>query len=694
MLDVLKNQRTYALIGHGGCGKTTVAEMLLYVAGATGKLGKIEEGNTVLDSEPEEIKRRGSVQPGFATFQWNKNRHFLIDTPGDLSFGGDLGNILACVDAVIFVVDAVDGVKPLTRKLWQEVSKFRLPTLFLITKMDRDRADYEMALDGIKNQLGVKPFLQNVPIGKAEGFSGVVNIVENKAYSFDAQGKVKEMPIPADMQAEVEGLRESMMEEIAVCDESLMERYLEDPASVSQPDLEAALRKAVVCAEIYPVMVASGLKCMGGQRILDAAQLFFPSPLDSPVGAKEVEGQDGSVLKVSHEGPAACFVFKTLFDQFAGQLSIMRVLSGQINTDSTLVNTRSEARERLGSILYMTGAQTQPCKETLGPGAIVAVAKLKETKTGDTLSDEKLSFAMLRPKLPEPMISYALAPAEKGDEDKVFQAMSKLLDEDVSLRLTRNEETGDMLVSGMGQSHVENAVEKAKRRFKAGIVLKAPTIPYRETVKGKAEVQGRHKKQTGGRGQFGDCWIRMEGRPRGSGYEFVDAIVGGSIPRQYIPAVDKGVQEASARGVLAGYPLVDFKVELYDGSFHTVDSSEMAFKVAGSLAFKAACEKLKLVLLEPIALVSVSIPDSFMGDVIGDLSSRRGKVLGSDSTGGVTEVQAHVPMSEMQEYAKTLGSMTGGQGAFTMVFDHYEDAPPPVTEKVVAEAKKAREEKE
>jgi elongation factor G len=692
MLDVLKNQRTYALIGHGGCGKTSVAEMLLYVAGAVPKLGKIEDGNTALDYEPEEIKRRGSVQPGFATFQWNKNRHFLIDTPGDLSFNGDLGYILAAVDAVIFVVDAVDGVKPLTRKLWQEVSKFRLPTIFLITKMDRDRADYDMALSGIKNQLGVKPFLQNIPIGKADSFSGVVNIVENKAYAFDTSGKMSEIPVPADMKDEVDGMRETMMEEIAVCDETLMERYLEDPSSVSLDDLVAATRKAVVCGELYPVMVASGLKCMGGQRILNAAQLFFPSPLDTPVGEKTVDGEDGSTLTVTPSGPPACFVFRTMFDQFAGQLSVMRVLSGTVAQDAALLNPRTDAKERFGSILYLNGNQNQQVKEPVGPGAIIAVAKLKETKTGDTLCDEKKPFVMHRPKLPEPMISYAMAPAEKGDEDKVYQAMTKLLDEDVTLRLTRNEETGDMLLSGMGQSHVEAVVEKAKRRFKVGVVLKAPTIPYRETVKGKAEVQGRHKKQTGGRGQFGDCWIRMEGKARGEGYEFVDAIVGGSIPRQYIPAVDKGVQEAAARGMLAGYPMVDFRVELFDGSFHTVDSSEMAFKIAGSIAFKAACEKLKMVLLEPIALVSVSVPDNFMGDVIGDLSSRRGKVLGSDSTGGVTEVQAHVPMSEMQEYAKTLGSMTGGQGAFTMGFDHYEDAPPPVVEKVVAEYKKSREE--
>jgi len=692
MLDVLKGQRTYALIGHGGCGKTSVAEMLLFDAGAIPRLGKIEEGTTALDYEPEEIKRRGSTQPGFATYHWDKNRHFLIDTPGDLSFNGDLSYLLAAVDAVFFILDAVDGVKPLTKKLWQEVSKLNLPTVFVVNKMDRDRADFELALSGIRNQLGVKPFLQNIPIGQGDAFKGVANVVENKAYFFAEGGKLSDGPIPADMAEQVATLRENMVEEIAVCDEELMERYLEDPESVSVEDLFVCVRKAISSGELYPVMCTSALKGMGGRRMLNAAQLFFPSALESAVGEREIEAEDGSTRVVTHDGPAAAFVFKTLFDPFAGQLSLARVLTGTIAPDATLLNPRSEARERAGSLLYMQGKEAQPCKEPVGPGAIVALAKLKETRTGDTLCDEKKPFVFRKPGLHTPMITYAITPAEKGDEDKVYQAMAKLLDEDISLRLSRNEETGDMLLAGMGQSHIENAVEKVKRRFKANVVLKAPTIPYRETIKGKAEVQGRHKKQTGGRGQFGDCWIRLEGLPRGSGYQFVDAIVGGAIPRQYIPAVDKGVQESSVRGVLAGYPVVDFKVELFDGSFHNVDSSEMAFKIAGSLAFKAACEKVKMVLLEPIAMVNVSVPDSFMGDVIGDLSSRRGKVLGSDSSGGVTEVQAHVPMSEMQEYAKTLGSMTGGQGAFTMSFDRYEEAPPQVAEKVVAEHRKAREE--
>ncbi|NMC50530.1 MAG: elongation factor G [Desulfovibrio sp.] len=686
----LSKQRTYALVGHGGCGKTSVAEMLLFTAGAVNRLGKIEEGTTALDYEPEEIKRRGSTQPGIAAFSCNKNRHFLLDTPGDGNFNGDLPYLLKAVDAVIFVVDAVDGVKPLTKKLWGEVAKLGLPVLFFINKMDRDRADFQMALAGIRDKLGVKPYLREIPIGEKENFKGVVNILEGKAYLFDEKGGAAEAPIPADMADEVSALRDTTVEEIAVSDEELMERYLEG-GELSMDEMRAAVRKAVACCQLYPVCAGSALRGMGGARLLAAVESAFPGPLDCCEGEKTVTGEDGSVRKVGPDEPVVAFVFKTLYDPFAGQLSMVRVLTGTLAPDATLLNVAKDARERAGQILLPLGKETSISKEPVGPGAIVALAKLKDTATGDTLSDEKQPFVLAKPALPAAMSSYALAPAEKGDEDKVFAAMAKLLGEDVTLSLSRDEETGDILISGMGQSHLETAVEKARRRFKVEPVLKAPKIPYREAFKGKVEVQGRHKKQTGGRGQFGDCFVRFESRNRGEGYEYVDAIVGGAIPRQYIPAVDKGIQESAARGYLAGFPMVDFRATVFDGSFHTVDSSEMAFKIAGSLAFKAACEKLKLSLLEPIVLVTVSCPDENMGDIIGDLSSRRGKVLGSDSTGGITEIQAHAPMAEMQEYGKALSSMTGGQGAFTMAFAHYEECPPPIAEKVIAEHKKKEE---
>ncbi|EFL49432.1 small GTP-binding protein [Solidesulfovibrio fructosivorans JJ]] len=687
MSENLASQRTYALIGHGGCGKTSVAEMLLFTTGAVARLGKIEEGTTALDYEPEEVKRRGSTQPGLATYQYNKNRHFLLDVPGDGSFNGDLPYLLRAVDGVVFVVDAVDGVKPLTRKLWGEVAKLGLPAVFFINKMDRDRADFDLALSGIREKLGVKTYVQNLPIGAKEDFKGVINVLEGKAYIFDDKGGAAETAIPDDMAEEVETLRETMVEEIAVADEQLMERYLEGE-EISTEELLATVHMATLSGQLCPVCCGSALRNMGGERLLAAVQNFLPGPMESAAGAKSIVTADGAEIPVSESGPVVAFVFKTLFDPFAGQLSMTRVLTGTLSTNMDLQNTATDTLERAGQLLLPLGKDTTISKEPAGPGAIVALAKLKDTATGNTLCDPKKPVTIEAPVLPPPMISYALAPAEKGDEDKVFAAMSKLLDEDITLSITRDEETGDILLSGMGQTHLENAVEKARRRFKVSPVLKAPKIPYRESVKGKVEVQGRHKKQTGGRGQFGDCWIRMEGQPRGGGYAFVDAIVGGAIPRQYIPAVDKGVQESAARGYLAGYPMVDFKVTLYDGTFHTVDSSEMAFKIAGSIAFKAACEKLKISLLEPIVLVSVSCPDEYMGDIIGDLSSRRGKVLGSDSTGGITEIQAHVPMAEMQEYAKALSSTTAGQGAFTMAFDHYEECPPPIADKVIAEGKK------
>ena len=690
MSENIVNQRTYALVGHGGCGKTSVAEMLLCTTGAVPRLGKIEEGTTTLDYEPEEIKRRGSTQPGLATFLYNKNRHFLLDIPGDGSFNGDLPILLGAVDAVVFVVDAVDGVKPLTKKLWGEVTKRNLPVIFCINKMDRDRADFDMALTDIREKLGIKPYIQNLPIGAKEQFKGVVNVLENKAYYFDTNGGVTEGPVPDDMADAVELMRETMVEEIAVSDEQLMERYLEGE-EISTEELQQTVRAAVIKGQLYPVCAVAALQNMGGGRLLSAIQATFPSPLESAAGAKTITSSDGTEIPVAEDGPVVAYVFKTLFDPFAGQLSMTRILTGTLAPNADLQNPATDTVERAGQILLPLGKDTTISKDPVGPGSLVALAKLKNTATGHTLCDPKKPVTIASPVLPPPMISYALAPAEKGDEDKVFSAMSKLLSEDVTLSITRDEETGDILLSGMGQTHLETAVEKAKRRFKVSPVLKAPKIPYRETVKGKAEVQGRHKKQTGGRGQFGDCWVRMEGQPRGTGYAFVDAIVGGAIPRQYIPAVDKGIQESAVRGYVAGYPMVDFKATLYDGSFHTVDSSEMAFKIAGSIAFKAACEKLKISLLEPIVTVSVSCPDEYMGDIIGDLSSRRGKVLGSDSTGGITEIQAHVPMAEMQEYAKTLSSTTGGQGAFTMAFDHYEECPPPIADKVIAESKKKEE---
>lgn len=684
MASPLEMQRTYALVGTGGCGKTSLAEMLLFDAKAITRMGAIEEGTTSLDYEPEEVRRRGSIQPGLATFLWKKNRHFLLDIPGDGNFTGDMHWLLKAVDSVLFVIDAVDGVRPLTKKFWNTVKSEKLPAIIVINKLDRDRADFHMAYDSLAS-LGVKPVALQLPIRENGAFTGYVDVLAGKAFYFGVDGTLAEKDVPAELAEDLALLRDVTVENIAESDEALMEQYLEEGA-LSLDDLHKGLRAGVISGELTPVLVAAALENKGGAAILDNIQTLMPSALERP----PFIGADGSERAPDPDAPVACFVFKTIADPFSGQLSMLRVLSGTLTGDQTLENARSEETERIGALLYVTGKNQTPAKEAVGPGAIVGVAKLKATRTGDTLCDEKAPFALAIPELPPQLITYALAPREKGDEDKVYAAIQRLLDEDVTLKLGRDEETGDILLSGMGQLHIELAVEKAKRRYKIDIILKTPKVPYRETVKGKCQVQGRHKKQSGGRGQFGDCWIEMEGMPRGTGYAFEDAIVGGVIPRQYIPAIDKGIQEAAARGFLAGCQVVDFRVKVYDGSYHTVDSSEMAFKVAGSLAFKKAMETLKPVLLEPIVLLAVSIPDESMGDVIGDLSSRRGKVLGSDSQGGVTEIRAHVPMSEVLRYAPDLRSMTGGQGFFTMEFDHYEEAPQPVAEKVIAEHEKAK----
>ena len=683
MSNPVDTQRTYALVGTGGCGKTSLAEMLLFNSGALTRMGAIEDGTTCLDYEPEEVRRRGSIQPAVATCLWNKNRHFMLDIPGDGNFTGDMECLLKGVDGVVFVLDAVDGVRPLTKKFWNLTRAENLPAIFVINKMDRDRADFQMAFDGLST-LSVKAVALQVPIREGEAFTGYVDVLTGKAYTFGADGAVSECDVPADVADDVSLLHDLTVENIAESDEELMEKYLEE-GSLSLEDLQIGLRKGTVAGELCPVLVCSSLENKGGVAVLEAIQALLPAASERPAFVDAL----GQERKPDPDAPVAGFVFKTLADPFSGQLSLVRILSGTINGDATLKNMRSGENERLGSLLFLTGKTQTPCKEPVGPGAIVAVAKLKNTRTGDSLCDEKQPFALPMPKLPPQLITYALAPKEKGDEDKVYSAIQRLLDEDVTLRLARDEENGDILLSGMGQLHIELSVEKAKRRFKVDIILKTPKVPYRETVRGKVQVQGRHKKQSGGRGQFGDCWIEMEGLPRGSGYVFEDAIVGGVIPKEYITPIDKGIQEAAARGFLAGCQVVDFRVKVYDGSYHTVDSSEMAFKVAGSLAFKKAMESLKPVLLEPIVLLTVSVPDECMGDVIGDLSSRRGKVLGSDSAAGVTEIKAHVPMSEVLRYAPDLRSMTAGQGFFTMEFAHYEEAPQPVADKVIAEHQKA-----
>ena len=676
----LAKQRTYAIVGTAGCGKTSLAEMLLFKAGAINRMGKIEEGSTALDYEPEETSHKSSIQPAFATFEYDGGRHFLVDLPGDNNFLGDLNYTLAAVDGVVFVIDAIDGVRPLGRKLWKAIQDADLPAIVFVNKIDRDRADFDMAVNSLASMLGIRPVIMQSPIGQPGNIAGLADVFHETALLINPGGESFSGPVPEEFKEELLVLRDVGMENIAESDEVLLEKYLEE-GEINKEEMNAAIKKGTKNGELVPVFAGAALSGLGGESLLRAIEELLPSPLDRPAW-KDAEG---NTRESSPDAPPAIFIFNTLSDPFSAYLYMGRVLSGTISSDMSLTDMQTGESERMGNAMFMLGKNHSPIKEAVGPGALIALSKMKSVKTGHTLADDKSPFIVPLPETPPQLISYALAPKEKGGEDKVYAAIQKLLEEDPCLRLYRDEATSEILLSGMGQLHIEIAVEKAQRRSKVDIVLKTPKVPYRETVQGKVQVQGRHKKQTGGRGQFGDCWIEMEALPRGSGYVFEDGIVGGAIPRQYIPAIDKGIQESALRGFIAGYPVVDFRVKLYDGSYHNVDSSEMAFKMAGSIAFKKAMEQLKIKLLEPVVTLTVTIPDEFMGDIIGDLSSRRGKVLGSDSQAGITEVRAHVPMSEILRYAPDLRAMTAGQGMFTVEFDHYEEAPANIMEKVVAE---------
>ena len=688
MSKALDSQRTYALIGTGACGKPSLAEMLLFQSGVINRLGAIEEGTTTLDYEPEEIKRRGSIQPGFATFLWNKDRHFLMDVPGDTNFTGDLPYLLMGVDAAVLVIDAVDGVRPLTRRIWNAVREAGLPSFVFINKMDRDRADFDMAFNGLSSVLGMKPVTLYMPVMTDGVFTGVVDILGGKALMFGENGAVTEALIPDAIADEAALLHDTTVENIAESDEELMEKYLEE-GSLSEEDLASGLRKGVLNASLVPVVVGSSLENKGGRELLDAIARLFPSPLERPAFLDA----DGNERASSDEGPACGFVFKTIADPFSGQLNMVRVISGTISSESTLKNMRTEESERLGTLLYLDGKTQTPCKDVLGPGAIIAVGKLKNTRTGDTLSDDKAPFAVAMPQLAPQLITFALAPKEKGDEDKVYAAVQKLLDEDVTLKLSRDEESGDILLSGMGQLHIETAVERAKRRYKVEILLKTPKVPYRETVRGKVQVQGRHKKQTGGSGQFGDVWVRFEPNFDEEEMVFAEEVFGGSVPKNFFPAVEKGLREACVHGPLAGYPVVNLKAVLYDGSYHPVDSSEIAFKTAAQLAYKAAMPEANPVLLEPVGELKVTVPDSYMGDVIGDLNKRRGRVMGMTPTAdGEQIIEAEVPMAEMTSYAIDLRAMTQSRGSFVFHFVRYEDCPPAAQAKAIEAAKAMAEE--
>ncbi len=690
MAEKIESLRNIAFASHGGAGKTSLAETMLFNSGVIKRIGRVEDGNTVMDFEPEELKRNISLSSGFHQFNWKKHTISVIDTPGDQNFLSDTKSCMQAADSAVIVVDAVDGVKVQTEQAWGFAEEFQLPCIIFINKLDRERANFMRAFKDAVECFEPKPMIMQIPIGSEASFSGIVDLVGMKAYKFDTKGKATKIDIPSDMQDMVSEERETLVENVVESDDELLERYLEGE-SLSDDEIKGALKKGILSRSFAPVLCGSVAKNIGIELLQDFIVQCMPSPLDRGSWIAADATGDGEIeCRPDPNAPFSGFVFKTVADPFAGRLSIFRIVSGTLGADGSFFNVNKDTNERYNQLLSLAGKEQKQITKA-GPGAIVAVAKLKETTTGDTIcnSSQKVKFKCADP-LP-PLISFAVNAKSKGDEDKVFTSLSKLLEEDMSLQLTRNPETKQILLSGLGQVHIEVTTERLKRKFNVEVQLDKPKVPYKETITKKVRVQGKHKKQTGGHGQYGDCWIQIEPLPRGKGFEFENKIVGGVIPRQYIPAVEKGVIESAQKGVLAGFPCVDFKAILDYGSYHAVDSSEMAFKIAGSLAFKKAATDANPVLLEPIMNVSVITPDEYMGDIMGDLNSRRGRVIGMDSKGKNQVIKAQVPMSEFLSYAPDLNSITGGRGIFTMEFSHYDEVPAQISQKIIEEINKAKE---
>ena len=686
----VESLRNIALVAHGGAGKTSLAEVMLFNTGVTNRLGRVDDENTLMDFEPEELKRHISLSSAFHQYSWKKHTISLIDTPGDQNFFSDTRLCMQAADGTVVVIDAVDGVKVQTEQAWDFIDEFNLPSVIFINKLDRERSDFFRTFKDAEKCFKPKPIITQLPIGSEAGFKGVIDLISMKAFTYDTKGKATKIDIPNDMQDQVEEEREALVENVVESDDELLERYLEGE-SLSDDEIINALRKGTLTHTFVPVLCGSATKNIGIDLLQDFFVNCMPSPLDrDPWIAADSTGETKIECKADPDAPFSGFVFKTVADPFAGRLSIFRIVSGTLGADGTFYNVNKDTNERYNQLLSLAGKEQKPLNQA-GPGSIVAVAKLKETTTSDTLCNEgrKVKFKCAEP-LPD-LISFALEPKSKGDEDKIFTSLSKLLEEDIALKLTRNPETKQILLSGLGQIHIEVAVEKLKRKFNVEVRLSTPKVPYKETITKTVRVQGRHKKQTGGHGQFGNCWIRLEPLPRGKGFEFVDKIVGGAIPKQYIPAVEKGIIESSPKGVLAGFQCIDFRVTLDDGSFHAVDSSEMAFKIAGSLAFRKAAAEADPVLLEPIMSVSITTPDEYMGDIMGDLNSRRGRVLGMDSKGKNQVIKANVPMAEFLTYAPDLGSIAAGRGIFSMEFSHYDEVPAQIAQKLIEEIKKSKE---
>jgi elongation factor G len=679
--------RNVAIVGHGGCGKTQLVSTMLFVAGAVNRLGKVDDGTTVTDFDEEEIARKHTLSSSLAYAEWQQTKINIIDTPGFANFLSDARSALRVAEAAAVVVDAVAGVEVQTEKLWAEAAALNLPRIVVLNRLERERASLERALESLHRDCAREIVPIQLPIGDERSLTGVVDLIRMKALTFAPDtGKMTEGDIPSDLADRAAVAREQLLEMVAEADETLMEAFFAE-GTLTQEQLVSGLRNATVAGRLFPLVCTSGLHAIGVQPLLDALVSYVPSPAEREFAAVDAEGKD-IAIRAADSAPYSAFVWKTIADPFAGRITMLRVVAGTLKSDATVFNVTRDTTERLGHLLVLQG-KTQTHVPELKAGDLGAVAKLKDTHTTDVIAEKGTKYRFAPIKFPEPVLAYAIEPKSRGDEDKISTSMHRLEEEDPSIKYMRDPQTNELLLAGQGQLHIEVTVAKLKRRFGVEVNLKPPRIPYRETIMASTEAHGRHKKQTGGHGQFGDCKIRVEPMPRGSDFEFVDDIFGGSIPRQFVPAVEKGIQEARMRGFLAGYPMVDFKATVFDGSYHPVDSNELSFKMAGSLAFKDAMTRARPTILEPIMQVEVYAPSDFAGDLMGDLNGRRGRIAGMDTRGAMTVIRAQVPMSEMLTYEQHLTSATGGRGSYHMEYSHYEEVPQMLQAKIIAAAKVA-----
>jgi elongation factor G len=682
--------RNVALVGHSGAGKTQLTAALLFDAGAINRLGRVDDGTTITDYDEEEIARKHTLSSSLAYAEWNRQKINFIDTPGMANFLSDARAALRVVDTALVVIDAVHGAEVSTEKVWAAAEELEVPRIVVLNRLDRERASVDRSIESLRGVFGRTVIPIQLPVGEEKSFSGVIDLVSMKAWTFatDGSGKPTEAAIPGDLEHAAQSARDALIEMVAEADDGLMEKFFE-AGTLTQEELVAGLKRGVAAGRIFPAVCASATGNIGGQPLLDAILAYAPSPAERPLKATNAAGTEERVVQASDAGPAAAYVWKTMADPFAGRISMFKVLSGSLKSDSTVQNLTREAPERLGHLVLLQG-KTQTNVPEIKAGDLGAVAKLKETLTWNLLAEKGIVFSVPSMKFPEPVISYAIEPKSRGDEEKISTALHRLQEEDPTISYNRDAQTKELLLAGQGQSHIEVTVAKLKRRFGVEVNLKLPRIPYRETISAATEAHGRHKKQTGGHGQFGDCKVKFEPLPRGSDFEFVDDIFGGSIPRQFIPAVEKGIQDARIRGFLAGYPMVDFRATVFDGSFHAVDSNELSFKMAGSLAFKDGMSRARPTLLEPIMDVEVYAPSDYAGDLMGDLNSRRGRIGGMDTRGATTIIRAKVPMSEMLTYEQHLTSATGARGSYHMEFSHYEEVPQHLHAKIISASKAER----